>query len=388
MSVLLVEDNPSDARLLREMLKDAGGDGVHLTEVGNLDEAFRHLDAGDFDVVLLDLGLPDSRGLATFTTLHQRYEDTPIVVWSGLDDEEVAITAVQEGAQDYLLKKRISAGYLLRSIEYAIERHTALKREINQYRRGGESAVIAFIGAKGGVGVTTVTLNFGAVLATSGRSATAVELRGTHGSFASLLSRTPVENLSHLVDLGAPQINPREVSLRIVKTPFGMNALYGPQEAREEIDLTADQAAAIVDSAAAIADFTLLDIPCWPSEASHGAMRDSWRTFLVCEPEPASIREARVGIDSLRTAGISGQLAGAILVNRAAVAVGITPKNVEDSIGLDVLAVIPPAAEACAAAQRSGTPVVLAQPDSVFTSSFIETVDRLTAERIAPQTVW
>lgn len=388
ISVLLVEDNPGDARLLHEMLNDAGGDRVHLTEARDLAEAFELLDSQSFDAVLLDLGLPGSRGLDTFTAVHERYEDVPIVVLSGLDDEEVAITAVQEGAQDYLVKAQISGGSLLRSLHYAIERHIARQRELSRLRRGGQGGTIAFVGAKGGVGVSTLTVNFGAVLASRGRSTTAIEMRGSHGSFSSLLSRTPVENISHLVELGAGQISPRELGARLVKTSFGMNVLFSPQEARQEVDITAEEAGAIVQAAAELSDLTLLDIPPWPSEAAHEAMRQAWRVFLLLEPEPASVRAAQVTIDALRTVGVTGQLMGAIVVNRAALPVGATPEETGEKLGLDVLAVIPPAAEACAAAQRAGTPVVLAQPDSVYATNLAEVVDRLSGEQITAQSVW
>ena len=99
LSILLVEDNAGDARLLREMIRDAGGANVDLHHVPDLAHAFQSLASEGFDIILLDLGLPDSRGLATFQTVHERHPELPVVVLSGLDDEEVAVTAVQEGAR-------------------------------------------------------------------------------------------------------------------------------------------------------------------------------------------------------------------------------------------------------------------------------------------------
>lgn len=388
ISVLLVEDNPGDARLLHEMLQDAGGEAVQLTEARNLAEAFAALDSEKFDAVLLDLGLPGSRGIETFNTVHERREDVPIVVLSGLDDEDTAITAVQEGAQDYLVKKQISGGALLRSLRYAIERHAARERELQRFQRGGQGGTIAFVGAKGGVGATTLTVNFGAILASRGHSTTAIEMRGSLGSFSSLLSNTPVESISHLVELGAAQINARELGSRLVRTSFGMNVLFSPQEARQTVDLRPEDATAIVEASAELSDFTLLDIPSWPSEAYNEAMRRAWRVFLVLEPDPASVRAAQVAVDALRTAGVTGQLIGAIVVNRAAIPIGTTPEETGQRIGLDVLAVLPPAAEACAAAQRSANPVVLSQPETVFATTLSESVDRLTGEQVTAKSVW
>ncbi len=388
MSILLVEDNAADARLLREMLHDAGGEDVVITQARNLPETFERLDSERFSIILLDLGLPESRGLETFTRVHEAHPDVPIVVLSGLDDEDVAISAVQEGAQDYLVKQNISGGSLLRAVRYAIERHSALQRELSQMRRGGESGTIAFVGAKGGVGTTTLVVNFASALANRGQSAIAIELRGEPGTLSSLLSRTPPENISHLVELGARQITPETLGSRLQRTPFGLRVLFGPQEARQEVEVSAEQAAAIVDSASELADFTILDIPSYPTEAGREAMRRAWRVFLLLEPEAACMYAARVSLDVLRTAGVTGQLMGAIVVNRSALPVAPSAQEIQELLGVDVVGVVPPAAEPCAAAQRSGIPVVVAQPESVFSASVIEIVDRLTSEQIGRQTVW
>ncbi|MGI5819056.1 MAG: AAA family ATPase [Armatimonadota bacterium] len=388
LRVLLVEDNPGDARLLREMINDAGGVDLELSHVPDLSGAFGALAEDDIDIVLLDLGLPESRGLDTFTSLHEQHPEVAVVVLTGLDDDQVAISAVKEGAQDFLVKKQLSGGLLLRSIRYAVERHMARQRELTQIRHGGERGAIAFVGAKGGVGASTTALNLAASLAVRGKSAIAVEMRGRHGVFSSLLSRSPAENISHLLEYGAGQLTEQAVGSRLFRTPFGLRVLFGPQEARQEAEISPEQAVAIVDACCNMSDHTIVDVPAYHSEAGTEVMRRAWRVFLVLEPEPASIRCAQVTLDRLRMAGVTGQLLGAVLVNRAAVPVGPNLDDVSERLGIEIHAVIPPAAEACAAAQRSGTPAVLAQPDSVYAVSMGEAADRLTAPRIAAKSVW
>jgi DNA-binding NarL/FixJ family response regulator len=103
---LLIEDNPGDARLIREMLRDAGVGhaAVELAHADRLALGLEQFSSQATDVVLLDLTLPDSQGFDTFTTVHAHAPDVAIVVLSGLDDEGLAVRAVQEGAQDYLVK--------------------------------------------------------------------------------------------------------------------------------------------------------------------------------------------------------------------------------------------------------------------------------------------
>jgi diguanylate cyclase (GGDEF)-like protein/PAS domain S-box-containing protein len=120
--LLLVEDNPGDARLLREMFNEEGSPNTQLTHVVSLGEAERYLQGQAVDVILLDLGLPDAQGLSAVRRAQAAAPRVPLVVLTGLDDESVAAQALQEGAQDYLIKGQIETRGLLRALRYAIER--------------------------------------------------------------------------------------------------------------------------------------------------------------------------------------------------------------------------------------------------------------------------
>jgi PAS domain S-box-containing protein len=122
LRVLLIEDHPGDVRLIREMLAEATDAVFDMACVGSLTEGLERLGNAAFDVILLDLSLPDSQGLETFQRLYGRLSEVPIVVLSGLDDELVAMAAVQAGAQDYLVKGQIDGRLPVRAIYYAIER--------------------------------------------------------------------------------------------------------------------------------------------------------------------------------------------------------------------------------------------------------------------------
>ncbi len=120
--ILLIEDNPADARLVHEMLREACGQALKLVHAENLQLGLQHLVKTQPEAVLLDLHLPDSSGMDTFRKLHQKSATTPILVLSGGDDVGIAVEAVQNGAQDYLVKDNITTDLLVRSLKYAIER--------------------------------------------------------------------------------------------------------------------------------------------------------------------------------------------------------------------------------------------------------------------------
>jgi diguanylate cyclase (GGDEF)-like protein len=126
LRILLVEDNPADARLIREHLTEAGKFQFELVHKNRLSTGLQHLKEAEsnknpFDLVLLDLTLPDSGDLETIVSF-RRETNLPIIVQTGLEDEDLAIKVVQEGAQDYLIKGQITSALLVRSIRYAIER--------------------------------------------------------------------------------------------------------------------------------------------------------------------------------------------------------------------------------------------------------------------------
>ena len=99
--ILLIEDNPGDARLFQEMLAEAGPRRFELEHADRLSAGIKRLGRGDINVILLDLGLSDSQGVDTFTKVYAQAQEKPIVVFTGLDDETFGIEAVRRGAQDY-----------------------------------------------------------------------------------------------------------------------------------------------------------------------------------------------------------------------------------------------------------------------------------------------
>jgi len=123
ISVLLIEDNPGDAHLIQFMIKEAGSSLFQVEHVHRLSQALERLSSGgDIGLVLSDLSLPDSQGLETFAQLHAHAPHVPIIVLSGLNDTSLAVRAVHEGAQDYLIKGQVAGQLLVRAMRYAIER--------------------------------------------------------------------------------------------------------------------------------------------------------------------------------------------------------------------------------------------------------------------------
>jgi len=123
--LLHVEDSPGEAEIIHKMLESSPSLEFDLTHFTRLSEALNQLEPGRFDLALLDLSLPDSRGLDTFQKVHSRCPSTPVIVLTNHKDEDMGARAVELGAQDYLVKQDTEAPLLHRSICYALGRAAA-----------------------------------------------------------------------------------------------------------------------------------------------------------------------------------------------------------------------------------------------------------------------
>jgi response regulator RpfG family c-di-GMP phosphodiesterase len=145
--VLLIEDNPGDVRLVRETLAEAGAGRFLLSWSPALQSGMDHLGKEPVDVILLDLGLPDSTDFSTFEKMHARAPQIPIILLTGLYDEALAAKAVRAGAQDYLVKDEVGGRILGRMIRYAIERKRSEESQRESENRLKEAQVLGRVGS-------------------------------------------------------------------------------------------------------------------------------------------------------------------------------------------------------------------------------------------------
>jgi DNA-binding response OmpR family regulator len=134
VKVLLVEDNPADQRLVEIYLQESTMIAPELVKVTELNKGLLQLEEGDFDIVLLDLTLPDSSGFATIKTMLEEFPEQTVIVMTGLEDETVALNSVKAGAQDFIVKGQFDSNFLSRTITYAIERHQ-LQMKLENYAK-------------------------------------------------------------------------------------------------------------------------------------------------------------------------------------------------------------------------------------------------------------
>jgi MinD-like ATPase involved in chromosome partitioning or flagellar assembly/CheY-like chemotaxis protein len=388
IGVLLIDDNAGDVLLVRKMLAEAGGNLFAMECADRLASGLERLARGGIDVVLLDLSLPDSHGPETFEKIRAAVPGVATVLLSALDDEALALRLVQAGAQDYLVKNNVNSRSLGRVLRYAAERNRmqgvaapAAERTAATTESG---KIIAFAGAKGGIGTSTTAINVGAHLAKKGAEVIVVELRSNFGTFSQQLHHVPAANLSHLSKLDAGQINAAEISALLVKLPFGLRAIFGPQTIAQFEELDPTKIAALLRCLAQMAEFVILDLPGLGPAASKIAVRQADCVGLVVDREPLSIVCALKTLEEFRALGVSDGLVATVIVNRSALPNAAPISEINAQLGCNTLGVMTPAAEICARANQAGSPFVLSDPDSTVAGTVADIASRLAAHHLVP----
>ncbi len=370
MKILIVEDNPGDARLLLEQLKEEGQDGFRLHWADKMQSALELVDkhATDlapmpFDVVLLDLNLGDSHGLETFVRLHEKIPQVPVVLLTGLEDEATGLRAVQIGAQDYLVKGHASGAAIARALRFAVERNRSLQwhRSKSRHSAGGRS--IAFLGVKGGVGATTLALNAAAVLAQD-RLVCAVEFTTGFGHFAAHFHNLAGPSMPELFGLPQPALDAATVERYLVNSQLGFYMLLGPAVFDRQHSPSAERAAQLLDLLESMVDYTVIDLPAAWSAAHPAILRKAHSVVLVCERNDLSIDAAQLVVEQVRKLGVTQEAVQLAVVNKSPSQDGPNNEKIERMVGIPLAGSVAPAADICLAAHRAGVPVAVFRPHS------------------------
>ena len=129
VNILLIEDSPTDAFLLENLVSEEARGSFVFTVKQSLKDGIEAASDSDFDIILLDLNLPDSQGIDTIKNMHEAENEVPIIVLTGLNDEELSLTAMKQGAQDYLCKTNITSTTLVRACDTIFDRATVTQHD-------------------------------------------------------------------------------------------------------------------------------------------------------------------------------------------------------------------------------------------------------------------
>jgi DNA-binding response OmpR family regulator len=369
--VLLIEDSADSAILAKHFLGASKIADFHVVTATTLDLAREALARQRFDAILLDLNLPDSHGLDTFSRVRDLARGAAIVILTGVEDEAVATAAIGHGAADYLIKGEVGGEGLARRIRFAIERSRAIPPAAAEPKRDG--LVTLLTGAKGGSGVSTMAINLAAVLSRKERSVILLELRSHGGTLAAMLGVNPPVTLDGIAEMGGT--NALEASMS--KLPFGprlMSAAPGAQPSDAPWDGPA--ADRLIQRATTLADHIFIDATlAQPALVKAAAARASF-TLLVLERDPVAIGLAGRITGTLAAWAGRRSCVGAALVNLVPFLDSAPLPAIRDELNCGIVGVIPPARELLQSYRRQG-PIVLSQPETHVSIAYTGLAERL-----------
>jgi pilus assembly protein CpaE len=380
--VVLIAGDPASIEPIRVALAHREG-WCRLQCAGSVSIGLARVAGGGVSLILLDLSLSRADGdeaLSHFHKLRDQAMGVPIVVLCGAEQVGLALNAVRAGAAAYMTKDRC-ATELEPLVESVVESrsHSLDPARKEQFPNRQAGKTITLLGAKGGVGSTTLALNVGTILARRNKAIVA-ELRpslGTLSQFVRLHAQT--RNLTNLLNTAPAGI--AETQTASCLWPYrpipGLRLLFGPQTMEPCASFSQAHARAIVATLTRLADFILIDLPAASlSDANRAVIQASNLLALVVERDPICLQAAKMILRAIESWSDAPPI-GAIIVNRTALASSVSIAEIEFQLGIPTLGVIPPAADACIAAHNAHTPLVAFDSESLVADSISSLAERL-----------
>src|ERR1035438_4746614 len=298
--VLLIEDNPGDARLVQEMLVDAEGT-FRVQTAASLVAALDALAHEKFDVALVDLSLPDSNGLETLLTVQRHAPGLPMVALTGLKSESMALAAVKQGAQDYLVKGTLTTESLVRALQYAM-----MRRQNSSGPADAQSAtVVGFLGAKGGVGTTTIACHGALELQRQTKKKVLLIDLDASSASASFLMDAHSEYTIADATMTLPRLDPSFWSNLVCGTSHGVDLLQSPGVKRSYEPLNGERVRHVLRFARALYGYIVVDLGRL-NGFTLNLTPEASELFVVTTPEVPSLYEAGYVLKKLIEPGITG----------------------------------------------------------------------------------
>ncbi|MEO8592202.1 MAG: response regulator [Candidatus Solibacter sp.] len=330
--VLLVEDNVVNAKFAEGLLANVEDQVFHVQCADTLLGALGLLVHNSFDVALVDLSLPDSTGLETFLTVQRHSPALPIVIVTSLDDESVALIAVERGAQDYLAKGSLRKETLVRALNYAIARSRNPSEPATQARR--KATIVGLLGSNGGVGTTTVACHWALELRRQTKQAVLLMDLDVSSTGSAFLMK---QNAPHTLVDAMENIHRLDATLWkgfTCSPEEGVDLLQPPGVAGFQDRPGGERLRHVLRFASTLYDWIVLDLGRL-TVSSLATVEDVKDLFIVTTPELPCLFEAKRLLQRLLDVGLPREKLR-LLINRQEKGVSIRTQDIEQALGHSV----------------------------------------------------
>ena len=339
LRILLIEDNPGDAGLVREMLSGSQSVRFHVEWVQALLPGMVRLGRGEIDMVLLDLTLPDSQGLQTLTAIRSCAPNIPVVILTGLDDALFAHEAVRCGAQDYIVKGELKGAALARTLSHAMLRHRSQADALRSGSHAELGTIVGFLGAKGGVGTSTIACHFSLELKQRTGSRVLLADLDVAGGSVGFLTKAVSEHTLQEVANNLDRLDENYWNKIVVSRPDGLDILLSQESLPLEELANTGRVRQVFEFAQSLYQWIIIDLGRLNPFAASLAPGLS-DLFLIATLEVANLYEVKRLVSRLTEAGLNRSRMH-LIVNQTPKNPDISPEDLGKMVGLAVYAVLP-----------------------------------------------
>lgn len=373
--ILVIDDDLNGLHLLNLTLR---AEGFQVLTAGSGREGLSCIRAEKPDLVILDVMMPGMDGLEVCRRIRGSAEiaDLPVIMLTARTEVDDRVAGLRLGADDYIPKPASPAEIVarVRAVLARVRRTT-----------GHRGRIISFVGAKGGVGTSTVAANLAVALSQTGKGVVLLDFRSYLGTLGLQLGLEPRASLTTLLEMDPDQVDDRQVESCLVSYHTGLRILASPQEASQYRDISPSHAQRILESTRSLTEYVLLDLPTHPRPGRDMALKQSDLTVLVLEPEPIALACARMTLAYLKESSIRSDLVGMLIVNRSGSAVPLSLAEIRSSLPVDLLGIIPHTPDAFVYAAKQRTPLVFSHPENLAAAALRELAQRLSRDRVLLQ---
>lgn len=371
--ILVVDDDIDSLKLIGLMLQR---NGYEVVAANSGTQALTRASADRPDLIILDIMMPDMNGYEVSRRLRRNQETAqiPIIMFTAktLIDDKVA--GFEAGADDYLTKPTHPAELASR-VKAILMRSTTAKPPTGSLSKG---ATIGFLGAKGGVGTTTLALNVAVARLLAGENPIVADFRLGMGSMGLALGLTRSTTMAEVLSKPVDDIRPRTIENELAIHPSGLRALLSSaRPAETSIEYSADAAVAIIRALRSMGKPTVFDLGCGLTPMSFRLQREIDQLVIVVDPVFITLNMAREILQELDANRADPSRIHVVVVNRAAASAPPSWNEVEQMLGREIRAVISLASELVSQALQANVPAVMFQPSAIASSQMIKLAEDL-----------
>ncbi len=371
--ILIVDDDIDSLKLIGLMLQRQGYEIAAASAGG---QAITKAAQEHPDLVILDVMMPDMDGFEVCRRLRAdpNTAGIPIIMFTAKTLVDDKVTGFEAGADDYLTKpthpaelaSRVKA-ILARS---AAQRHTAAS---------DSGLMIGFLGAKGGVGTTTIALSVAAMLSQKGPTIVS-DIRPGQGSMGLMLGMARATGMTNLLARQAAEINARTIEAELTPHPSGLRALLSSIRPKDtQMNVNPDTTVAILKGMRSLARNVSVDLGSGLTRQTARLVKEIDHLVVIVEPFRVTLNMARELLKELEASGLNKVRASIVLVNRTQSTLQVPWQEAEQLLGHEMLSIVSPAPELAFQAVEANTPMALYQPTSVVATQIGKIAEELSA---------